>query len=317
MSVTLSEKQKAELALREKDWDKIALCTEPADRPRAERHITALYRIAGAKKPAFEWSLSPVLAYKTISKRNYEGAWFWGQHDIAWVGFYQFCSEIGVPFTDQMKEAIGHWVEVSKSCMWFWPFEDLCVVCDRPAHQSLDAESRLHGEDGPCFEDRSGWQRYAWHGVIVPPKVILHADELSPAEIDGESNQEVRRVMVERFGRDRYLMEGGAKLVHEDEWGKLWRRDVAFDNPREPLLMVQVKNSTPEGAWEYTGAVVEKDGVMIREKRFVPKLNEDGEIYFKDYFLRVAPTIRPMTARAAVASTFQMTPQTYAPQEQS
>lgn len=89
--------------------------------------------------------------------------------------------------------------------------------------------------------------------------------------------------MIERFGLDRFLRESGAELVHFDDYGKLWRALIPGD---EPLVMVEVVNSTPE---------------------------PDGT--FKDYFLRVPPTVR--TAREAVAWTFDVEPVEYELAQQS
>ena len=54
--------------------------------------------------------------------------------------------------------------------------------------------------------------------------------------------------MVERFGAERLIREGGAELVSEDEVGRLWRRPLDGGRwPREePIVMVEVLNSTPE-----------------------------------------------------------------------
>jgi hypothetical protein len=76
--------------------------------------------------------------------------------------------------------------------------------------------------------------------------------------------------MLERFGFDRYVRETNAKVLHEDDYGKLWRAELAGD---EPLVLVEVLNATPE---------------------------RDGS--FRNYMLRVPPEVR--TAREAVAWTF-------------
>jgi hypothetical protein len=87
--------------------------------------------------------------------------------------------------------------------------------------------------------------------------------------------------MLDRFGWDRYLIESGAKPIHQSERGTLYRSEIPDD---EPLVMVKVTNSTPE---------------------------PDG--HFKDYFLRVPPTIK--TADEAVAWTFGV--KDYAPVAES
>jgi hypothetical protein len=124
-----------------------------------------------------------------------------------------------------------------------------------------------------------GWGVHAVHGVRVPRQVVEAPETLSVEQIAGEANVEVRRVMLERFGAERFMRESGGRLVQQDEWGKLWRADIAGD---EPLVMVEVVNSTAE---------------------------PDGS--FKDYFLRVPPTVR--TAREAVAWTFGVDEGAYAP----
>jgi hypothetical protein len=124
---------------------------------------------------------------------------------------------------------------------------------------------------------------YAWHGVIVHQDVIERPETLSADMIDRCVNAEVRRVMIERYGQSRYLLESGATAVHEDDFGVLYRKELAND---EPLVMVKVVNSTPE---------------------------PDGT--FKDYFLRVPPNME--TAKQAVAWTFGMSEHEYEPEKQT
>jgi hypothetical protein len=96
--------------------------------------------------------------------------------------------------------------------------------------------------------------------------------------------------MLARFedlhGKGSYIQAVGAKLVHKDEYGELYRIEMGDD---EALQMVKVMNSTPE---------------------------PDGSV--KPYWLRVNPNVR--TAHGAVASTFRnpvtgarLTPKEYAP----
>lgn len=89
--------------------------------------------------------------------------------------------------------------------------------------------------------------------------------------------------MIERYGLARYLTDAGAVEVARDECGTLYRKDVDGD---EPILMVKVRNSTPE---------------------------PDGSV--KDYWLRVPPTIT--TARGAVAWTFDTPAAKYSPEVQT
>ena len=89
--------------------------------------------------------------------------------------------------------------------------------------------------------------------------------------------------MIEIYGMARFLSDSGAKLIHSDDFGCLYRKELRND---EALVMVKVVNSTAE---------------------------PDGT--FKEYFLRVPPTIR--TAREAVAWTFQLETEDYKPDRQT
>jgi hypothetical protein len=156
-------------------------------------------------------------------------------------------------------------------------------LLERPLAVRLDDQRRLHFEEGPALAYADGTEVWAVHGVVVPRHVVAQPDTIGIEEIDAQRNAEVRRVMVERFGADRLIREGGAELVHEDAVGRLWRRPM--HNPlwmEEPVVMVEVLNSTPE-----------PDGTR------------------KTYFLRVPPTTG--TATAAVAWTFGMDGSQYGP----
>jgi len=176
--------------------------------------------------------------------------------------------------------------------LWlFWVCNDEVIAVPRPAIH-VEGE-RLHRLDGPAVEWPNGTKYYFWRGLQVTEDIILRPDAITPTRIDGEHNAELRRVLLERYGVDRYMRESGAKEIHRDRFGVLLRKEMPGD---EPIVMVQVVNSTPE-----------PDGAS------------------KIYMLRVHPELRPMldggefgepqemTAHAAVASTFGLRAEQYDP----
>jgi hypothetical protein len=173
--------------------------------------------------------------------------------------------------------------ELSRQCGWWWPLRHLVVFTERPTAISCDDFGRLHAFDGPALAYPDGWQFYAWRGMEVPAGLIEGRGQLTVADIEAERNVELRRAMIEVYGQERFLLDSGAHAVHEDEFGTLYWLEV-FDD--EPLVMVKVRNSTPE---------------------------PDGT--FKDYFLRVPPNIE--TAREAVAWTFGLEASVYGPSVQT
>ena len=201
----------------------------------------------------------------------------YGQHDASWLGFYNFFAE-ACGLGEETQKLAGLWL-VAKNAGWFLPHAKVCWIAERHCILNRDTQGRLHCESGPALSYPDGWSIYAVHGVRVPERVIISPSSLSAREIQDERNAEVRRVMIERFGQERFLLESGAREIHRDDFGVLFRQELPDD---EPLVMVKVVNSTAE---------------------------PDGS--FKDYFLRVPPGTR--TARAAVAWTFDVPAEDYAP----
>jgi hypothetical protein len=133
---------------------------------------------------------------------------------------------------------------IGRSAGWWWPFEQVAILTERPCALDLarDEQGRLHHPSGPVVAYPDGWAVWAWHGVRVPRQVVERPDTITVAQIRGARNLEVRRVLLERYGLDRYLRDADATLVAADEYGKLWRCELPGD---EPLAMVEVVSATP------------------------------------------------------------------------
>jgi hypothetical protein len=172
---------------------------------------------------------------------------------------------------------------VIRSAGWWWPFERAVVACDRAVGVHLDEAARLHSVDGPALAWPDGFAVHAWHGTLVPARLIAQLADVRVADIQAEPNIELRRILLEHYGFDRYLREAGAARLHQDAAGTLWRAEVPGD---QPLVMVEVVNATPE-----------PDGTR------------------RIYWLRVPPWTR--TAREGVAWTFSLSEDQYRPLRES
>jgi len=194
-----------------------------------------------------------------------------GQHDAAWLAALADAPELaGLAAT---ATATG----------WWWPYSDVVLLAERPVALHQDEPGRLHCADGPALAFADGFALHAWRGMPMPADFLDRLPSLTPADIRAEDNAELRRVMLEHYGYDRYLAESGAKPVHRDETGVLWRIELVGD---EPVVTVEVVNSTPE-----------PDGTC------------------RVYWLRVPPRIT--TAREGVAWTFGLTAEAYQPIRQT
>ncbi|MET7871084.1 DUF6745 domain-containing protein [Streptomyces cyaneofuscatus] len=195
-----------------------------------------------------------------------------GQHDAAWLAAF-----------DGRGDRLRGLAEVARNAGWWWPYERAVVISERPEVLHRDEAGRLDHGAGPALAYPDGFALYAWRGMPVPAAFLAELASLTPQRIREEENAELRRVMLEYYGYDRYLTESGAEPVHRDETGILWR--IALDGD-EDVVMVEVVNSTPE-----------PDGTH------------------RTYWLRVPPATR--TAKDGVAWTFGMDGAAYAPVRQT
>jgi hypothetical protein len=282
-------------------WLDHALCTDPADRPAAEAAISQLYSELNTPPPEFVWVGSPAAAAKVVppspplfsdgprplevrmatlfselrarlpNKGGFHGfqpvaamihaavgeqlGLHWrGQHDIGWV------AKVHEP---------SPWVTLVRSCGWWWPREDVCVVTERPLvlrTEPGDNDLRLHCADGPAVAYPDGFTVHAWHGTRVPSWVI---DDPSVDRIAAETNVEVRRCAIERVGWGAFIDQAGLRLVgRADDPGNLDAELRLYDLPYErwgrPTRLLLAVNGS-----------VERDGTRRRYGLRVPAWFDD------------------------------------------
>ncbi|MEV7529888.1 DUF6745 domain-containing protein [Streptomyces hydrogenans] len=191
-----------------------------------------------------------------------------GQQDAAWLAAF-----------DGHGDRLAGLAAVAEQAGWWWPYENVVVICERPVELHRDEAGRLDRGDGPALAHRDGFALHAWRGMSVTRRFLAGLAYLTPERIRAEENAELRRVMLEFFGYERYLEASGARPEGRDEAGVLWRIELADD---EDVVMVEVVNSTPE---------------------------PDGS--HRTYWLRVPPRTR--TAREGVAWTFGLGAEAYEP----
>ena len=93
---------------------------------------------------------------------------------------------------------------------------DFCMISDRPKLLKIDEQSRPHCDTGPFCQWRDGSAIYAVHGHFIPWWVIEHPERITIDCIQKEENAETQRVMIQRFGWERYLEMTGSTLVDAD-----------------------------------------------------------------------------------------------------
>ncbi|MFG1677007.1 DUF6745 domain-containing protein [Micromonospora sp. NPDC049282] len=88
---------------------------------------------------------------------------WYGQQDASWIAYYDVLRRLGLAgYRPDQADHLDSWAGLARSCGWWWPGEDVCVVVDRPreirvepvpgtAHDQI--RLRPHG-----VRYRDGWQ---------------------------------------------------------------------------------------------------------------------------------------------------------------
>ncbi|WP_017592977.1 DUF6745 domain-containing protein [Nocardiopsis potens] len=159
-----------------------------------------------------------VSAFSAAAAGLRHGLTWFGQHDAHRFGRYEAWLRSGlVGLSRELERVRRPLAALARSCGWWWPGEEVCVIAERPAAvhtEPLPSDPhggvRLHRDDGPAVLYRDGWGVHAVHGTPVPAWVV-HAPDA--ARIDAEPNVEVRRTAIERIGWGAYIDEAGFHLV--------------------------------------------------------------------------------------------------------
>jgi hypothetical protein len=261
-----------------------------------ESTVNILAQALSAKnlEPTIFESYPPAL--EALLDGSSSGLWFTGQLAVGFTSsiflpqldrlpVFTFLLDVDemTVFSDSTNRAIEHLRHFLANRTPICPFGEIIFVSKPPLSYELDEERRFHSLEAPALRYDDGFSLFSIHGVTVHERTVMAPETLTVSEIESEINLEMRRVMMDQFGIGRYLDESHAEILHEDQYGTLFRRRMAGD---EPLVMVRVRNSTPE---------------------------PDGS--FKHYFLRVPPFMR--TAKEAVAWTFNFEADQYQPEEET
>ncbi|MEV0607465.1 hypothetical protein AB0I61_13960 [Polymorphospora rubra] len=92
-------------------------------------------------------------------------AWY-GQQEAHWIGYYDMLRRLGFArYGSADADHLDDWAVLARSCGWWWPGEDVCLVVERPAVVATEpvagswhGQVRLRqGGAGPV-EYRDGWR---------------------------------------------------------------------------------------------------------------------------------------------------------------
>lgn len=254
------------------------LCTAHLQRKESAL-FTSMFGSADTKKPLSELLFKDALAeqYSIIANPRFSST-------ESYPGYSFILEILEDGLEENAQDLLKNYLRIKKSFIEFEPYKHLCLICEAPQSFLLNQRNFLHNDTGPAITFKDGFKVFSLNGVTVSPKLLEEPESITIESIEAETNVELRRIMIQRYGVERYTEDSGAKVIDSDEFGTLYKKEQQSD---EPIVIVKVINASPE---------------------------PDGSPP-KQYFLRVPPHI--VTAKEAVAWTFNMSDQDYQPSEQS
>ena len=99
---------------------------------------------------------------------------------------------LGVEYEEQNALRLQAYCTIAKSCGWWYPFDDFCIITDRPSTLAINEAGQLHSETGPSLAYRDGISYHSWNGTIIPSHWIENKNTLDPVEVLRAENVEQR-----------------------------------------------------------------------------------------------------------------------------
>jgi len=151
--------------------------------------------------------------YKFVATHNYG----YGSNETFWVHFYHFFKEqCGIEYPEKSQRGLEIFDKVSQCSGWHYIFDKCAIICDRPV--ALKMENRvMHCEDGPAIEYADGVKIYVIEGHVLNEQIVMAPETLTLEQIDNEENAETKRIMINRYGVSKYMLETEAKQIDVDQ----------------------------------------------------------------------------------------------------
>jgi hypothetical protein len=250
----LTKEQQAKVQEYYDQYYKLGTEIKATDKDKARDLVIKLYKLNGFKEPKVIFTRSPHEAINTINDlqknktKEFVSSYLWGNFDLYWICFYRFIiDELKATIDADLLEKFNTIEELSKEISYWYPYEEVVVISTRHTLLSTDEFGQLHNLNGPSLQFEDGYSVYAVHGVRVPAKVITHTNDITIEDIEKEDNAEVRRVMIDLYGAEKYLLNSDFEVLDEDkDQFNRPRRLLRKEELQDSIVFVEVTNSSPE-----------------------------------------------------------------------
>ena len=158
-----------------KKFTAIGTSTQPTNRAKAEAAIKAFYEHEGQKMPSkVLWGRGPIEGAKLVCEAkglpvNQENVRLqaekaeFGSFQAYWVSTYSYIANELEKDKNYPIVKIGE--DIIEELGVYWCYDDFCVLTEKPSTLIINAEGRLHNENGPSLVYPNGEKFYHLDGV--------------------------------------------------------------------------------------------------------------------------------------------------------
>ena len=133
-----------------------------------------------------------------------------------WPSMLAFVRDV-VGFRCESHAAFAAYEAAARHGGWRMLHPKFAIVCDRPAERhtyvSAAGQHVLHNESGPSNRWRCGTTVWHIHGFAVSEQIVMRPETLTLDQIHRTVDEDLRGIMLDRYGWPRYLAEIDAECL--------------------------------------------------------------------------------------------------------
>ena len=178
---------------------------------------SAVYsEVYSAVRSAIDSAVHSEVYSEVQSKKIFWHHWLGGCFWISWSSYTQFLFEVCGLDLGEINVKAKNYAELSLTGCYSWPNKNFIMACEKPNKISRDSNGKLHCEDSMAITWPDSWGLFMWHGIRVPPKLIMDPFSITKEELGKETNSEISRAWLERLGPKEYFKRMEVKKI--DAW---------------------------------------------------------------------------------------------------
>lgn len=118
-------------------------------------------------------------------------------------------------------------------------FPKVALVCEQPVSWSVDDKGRASDINDGAIAFGDGFKYFLVNGREVSPSLIRMTHPVTRSDLEKEPDAFFKQILFQKLGLERYLKEGGVPIVSQSANGRLYREEVAEQEPLAVLELIE------------------------------------------------------------------------------